>query len=65
MSDSQQKMPQAGNREEKRRFSVSTNRARARHRIRYVEAGGAAIDPGECAFCESTPDLGGPEVPAE
>ncbi|WP_417514793.1 hypothetical protein [Marinobacter sp.] len=40
-----------------RKFSVSTNRGKASHRVRYVEAGGAAVDIDECTFCESTPDL--------
>lgn len=42
-----------------RKFAVSANRGKARHRLRYVETGGAAVDTGECAFCDSTPDLTG------
>lgn len=40
-----------------RKFSVSTNRGKASHRVRYVEAGGAGVDIDECTFCESMPDL--------
>lgn len=40
-----------------RRFSVSSNRGAARHRLRYVEAGGASVDTEECSFCQSNPEL--------
>ncbi len=40
-----------------RKFSVSANRGKASHRVRYVEAGGAAVDTEECTFCQSMPDL--------
>ncbi len=40
-----------------RKFSVSANRGRASHKVRYVEAGGAAVDTEECTFCQSVPDL--------
>lgn len=40
-----------------RRFSVSSNRGAARHRLRYVEAGGASVDTEECTFCQSNPEL--------
>ena len=40
-----------------RRFSVSANRGAARHRLRYVEAAGAAVDTAECSFCQSNPEL--------
>jgi hypothetical protein len=40
-----------------RKFSVSANRGKASHRVRYVEAGGAAVDTEECTFCQSVPDL--------
>lgn len=40
-----------------RKFSVSANRGKASHRVRYVEAGGAGVDIDECTFCESMPDL--------
>lgn len=43
-----------------RKFSVSTNRGKANHKIRYVEVGGGAVDLDECTFCESVPDLSGP-----
>lgn len=40
-----------------RKLSVSSNRGKASHRVRYVEVGGAAVDVDECTFCESVPDL--------
>jgi len=40
-----------------RKFSVSSNRGQACHKVRYVEAGGAAVDTEECVFCESVPVL--------
>lgn len=40
-----------------RKFAVSTNRGKASHRVRYVEAGGAGVDIDECTFCEAMPDL--------
>lgn len=40
-----------------RKFTVSTNRGKASHRVRYVETGGAGIDSEECILCESVPDL--------
>jgi hypothetical protein len=40
-----------------RKFSVSANRGQARGRIRYVETGGAAVDLGECTFCQAVPSL--------
>jgi len=40
-----------------RRFAVSANRDKASHRLRYVEAGGAAVDTEECTFCQSVPEL--------
>ena len=40
-----------------RKFSVSANRGKASHRVRYIEAGGAAVDTEECTFCQSVPDL--------
>lgn len=46
-----------------RKFSVSANRGGASHKVRYVEAGGAAVDTEECAFCQSVPDLS--ESPAK
>jgi hypothetical protein len=44
-----------------RKFSVSANRGRASHKVRYVEVGGSAVDTEECAFCEAVPDLSGPD----
>jgi hypothetical protein len=38
-------------------FSVSANRGKASHKVRYVEAGGAAVDTDECTFCQSVPDF--------
>lgn len=48
-----------------RKFSVSANRSEPRHRVRYVESGGAAVAEGECVFCDVTPDLSGGESAAE
>ncbi|NMT63687.1 hypothetical protein [Marinobacter orientalis] len=42
-----------------RKFSVSANRGGASHKVRYVEAGGAAVDTEECTFCQAVPDLSG------
>lgn len=50
--------PSAADREQ-RRFQVSSNRGAARHRVRYLETGGAAVDTNECTFCQVTPDLDG------
>ncbi|MBW0146315.1 hypothetical protein [Marinobacter arenosus] len=41
-----------------RRYAVSANRGNASQKVRYVEAGGAAVDTGECTFCQSFPELG-------
>ena len=46
-----------------RKFSVSSNRGQACHKVRYVEAGGAAVDTEECVFCESVPILS--DTPAD
>ncbi len=40
-----------------RKYAVSANRGQGRHRVRYVETGGAAVDPDDCVFCQSMPDL--------
>lgn len=40
-----------------RKFAVSVNRGRASHKVRYVEAGGAAVDTEDCTFCQSVPEL--------
>ena len=40
-----------------RKFAVSANRGKANHKVRYVEAGGAAVDTQECTFCQSVPGL--------
>ncbi|MPS31277.1 MULTISPECIES: hypothetical protein [unclassified Salinivibrio] len=42
---------------DQRRFAVSANRAKASHRIRYVESGGASVDNQECTFCQAVPSL--------
>lgn len=42
-----------------RKFSVSVNRGKASQKIRYVEAGGAAVNTGACTLCQSMPDLSG------
>ena len=34
-----------------RQFQVSRNRNQARHRVRYIESGGAAVNTGECPLC--------------
>lgn len=40
-----------------RKFSVSSNRGKASHKLRYVEAGGAAVDTEDCTFCQSVPEF--------
>lgn len=40
-----------------RKFSVSSNRGRASHKLRYVETGGAAVDTEDCSFCQSVPEV--------
>lgn len=62
MSERQSGVPAGNDRaaRENRKFSVSTNRGKANHKIRYVEVGGGAVDTEECTFCESVPDLSGP-----
>ena len=40
-----------------RKFSVSSNRGKASHKLRYVEAGGAAVDTEDCTFCQSVPEI--------
>jgi len=40
-----------------RKYAVSANRGQGRHRVRYVETGGAAVDADDCVFCQSMPDL--------
>jgi hypothetical protein len=59
MTDSQKFEPRDHNPNERRdrKFSVSANRGKASHKVRYVEAGGAAVDTEECTFCQSVPDL--------
>ncbi len=42
-----------------RKFSVSSNRGRASHKLRYVETGGAAVDTDDCSFCQSVPEISG------
>lgn len=37
------------------RYAVSTNRGQSRHRVRYVETGGAGSDLEDCVFCQSLP----------
>ncbi|MBZ2167981.1 hypothetical protein [Marinobacter sp. F4216] len=50
---SRKKVP--ADRETDRKFSVSANRSSAKHRVRYVETGGAGVDLEECTFCEVKP----------
>jgi len=59
MTDSQTtQAPEASSTERRdRKFSVSANRGKASHKVRYVEAGGAAVDTDECTFCQAVPDL--------
>ena len=59
MTDSQKFQPRDNSPSERRdrKFSVSANRGKASHKVRYVEAGGAAVDTEECTFCQSVPDL--------
>ncbi len=40
-----------------RRYQVSANRGHARHRLRYVESGGATEEDGEgdCSLCRNLP----------
>lgn len=38
-----------------RRYAVSANRGGGRHRVRYVETGGADVDTSDCIFCQSVP----------
>lgn len=40
---------------ENSRYAVSTNRGQSRHRVRYVETGGAGSDLEDCVFCKSLP----------
>ncbi len=44
-----------------RKFSVSANRVKASHKVRYVEMGGSAVDFDECALCESVPKPSDPD----
>ena len=48
-------------RRERRKFSVSANREKASHKVRYVETGGGEVDLEECVFCESVPGAENPE----
>jgi len=48
--------PHEGQSGEARRYQVSRNRGSARHRVRYVETGGA-IDKGDgCPLCRPEPE---------
>lgn len=44
-------------RHDPRRYQVSANRGRARHRLRYVESGGAAVadSADACSLCSDLP----------
>lgn len=63
MTDPEQTEPQAVQQDEPeqrhqpQRYQVSTNRGRARHRLRYIESGGAAEEEaeGECGLCRNLP----------
>lgn len=39
-----------------RKFSVSSNRDKASHKMRYVETGGAVLDTEDCTFCQPVPE---------
>lgn len=41
---------------EARRYQVSRNRGSARHRVRYVESGGAIETEDGCPFCRVEPE---------
>ncbi|MCH8498760.1 MAG: hypothetical protein LAT63_09805 [Marinobacter sp.] len=43
---------------QQRRFDVSFNRGKARHKVRYVESGGDAVSNGECTLCTTNPAAG-------
>jgi len=59
MTDLQNSRPAEATASERRnrKFSVSANRGKANHKVRYVETGGAAVDTEDCTFCQSVPDL--------
>ncbi|MFE8070238.1 hypothetical protein QQM79_04195 [Marinobacteraceae bacterium S3BR75-40.1] len=44
-------MPNSNTQPEPTTYRVSTNRGKARHRVRYVE--GTATDPDECRLCQT------------
>ena len=46
---------------QQRRFDVSFNRGKARHKVRYVESGGSSVSEGECTLCTTNPAAGDAE----
>lgn len=56
-SEKTDKTADQGQERRDRKFSVSSNRGKASHKLRYVEAGGAAVDTEDCTFCQSVPEL--------
>lgn len=58
MTDEDRPVPAGDDERRGRKFAVSANRNRGRHRVRYVETGGAAVDPEDCVFCEVRPSPG-------
>ena len=56
-SDSKSQARESASEPRDRTFAMSANRGKASHRVRYVEAGGAAVDSEECTFCQAVPDL--------
>ena len=52
----QPKDPHHGQSGEERRYQVSRNRGSARHRIRYVETGGAIETEEGCLLCKPEPE---------
>lgn len=52
----QPKDPHQGQQGEARRYQVSRNRGLARHRIRYVESGGAIDTDEGCPLCKAEPE---------
>lgn len=58
MADSENLDPSSGQASERsdRKFSVSSNRGKASHKLRYVEVGGAAVDTEDCTFCQPIPE---------
>ena len=52
----QQTDPHGDQQGEARRYRVSRNRGAARHRVRYVESGGAIDTEDGCPLCKAEPE---------